>query len=225
MADLTSEELRQVDQVRAGVRKAGKKQTAELVRDKKLSTAKWKIQVWIKSERSITKPLSFTLTLWESGKRLHGGGDETAFICRRKPRAPRPKMPFVAARHTFRNEMTNDGCGEVIPGDQAHHGRIVCPGCGLAWDTEHISDAILYNVPVERAADIIADWYRKLGHDADLYVKYRDQDVRVKMMAQAYGIKRARELKGLTIYPQDSIIRDTSSGATLESRFKALLLA
>jgi hypothetical protein len=224
---LTPEERRQAELLQAKVAKEGSEQHAKLVQDKQVSDARWKIQVWIKSERSIFKPLSFTLTFWESGKRLHGGGDETAFVCRRKPSAPKPKMPFAAARPkgVFKAEPTNDGCDTIIPGGDAVRGLIVCPNCGLQWDTEHIADAIFYQVPVERAADVIAEWFRKLQFSADIYVKYRDQDIRVKMMAASYGLRKARELKGLTIYPLDSILRDTTGGATLESRFKALLLA
>ena len=126
---------------------------------------------------------------------------------------------------TFKKEATPDGCNSVIPGDHAVRGYVICPHCGVKWDTEHIADALFYRLPVEKAAEVIATWYRKLESNCDIYVKYRDQDVRVKMMARAYGIRKARELKGLVIYPNVRIIKDCSTGATVESRFKALLLA
>lgn len=225
-APLTPEERTQAEGMMRKVAKGGDDKD-QLERDGKISQAKWKIQIWIKSSRSIRKPLSFSLSIWESGKRLHGGGDESAFICRKKPSAPKPKMPFGVAQHKaiFKKEPTNMGCDSVIPGEQAVHGYAICPGCGIRWDTEHIADSLFYQIPVERAADQIALWFRKLDHSADIYVKYRDDDIRTKMMAAQYGVRRARQLKGLTIYPLVKIIRDTTGGATLESLFKALLLA
>lgn len=225
--NLSADERQKAEKIQQQVAKAGREQRDALEKEDKLSSARWKLQVWIKSERSIYKPLSFTLTVWESGKRLHGGGDEGAFFCRRKPSAPKARMPFGAARPSgvFKKTPTKDGCGSVIPGDHSVHGRIVCPSCGLNWDTEHIADAIYYNVPVERAAEIIATWFRDLEFSADIYVKYRDQDIRVQMMAKSYGVRKARELKGLTVYSLKRILQDTAGGATLEDRFKALLLA
>lgn len=194
----------------------------------KYSRAKWKIQVWIKSDRSVHKPLAFTLSFWESGKRLHGGGDESAFICRRRPNTPRPKAPpFLAlgGKSPFKKAADPDGCGLVIPGDLASNGNIMCPHCGMKWDTEHIGDSIFYRVPAENAATVIADWFRKLDSDCDIYVKFRAQDVRTKMMALEYGTHIAKQLKGLVIYPLAHIIKETSGGTSVEDRFKALLLA
>lgn len=199
----------------------------QLERAGKHSRAKWKIAVWIKSERSIKKPLAFTLSVWESGKRLHGGGDESTYFCHRNPNAPKPVLPSFMAmgKKSFRLPMSVDGCNSVIPGELSAQGRVMCPSCGITWDTEHIGDSIFYRVPVEVAATLITDWFRKLDGDCDIYLKYRDEDVRVKMMAAAYGLHEARRLKGLCIYPLFKIVADTAGGATLESRFKTLLLA
>ena len=192
------------------------------------SRAKWKIQVWIKSDRSVHKPIAFTLSFWESGKRLHGGGDESAFICRRRTNAPRPAMPpFLAlgGKSPFKNPVHADGCGSIIPGDIASGGFTVCPDCGMRWDTEHIGDSIFYRVPVETAAVVITEWFRRLNSDCDIFVKFRPEDVRVKMMGLEYGTHIAMQLKGLMIYPLARIIQDTTAGASLESRFKAMLLS
>lgn len=198
-----------------------------LERARKFSRAKWKIQVWIKSGRSINKPLAFTISFWESGKRLHGGGDESAFICRRGPQAPKPaRPPFLAVgKSPFPSEASVDGCDGVIPGELAAGGYVVCPHCGVRWDTEHIGDSLFYRVPVEIAATLITEWFRKLGSSCDIYLKFRDEDIRTKMMARDFGVHTARRLKGMCIYPLLHIIEDTAGGATLESRFKAMLLA
>lgn len=226
---LTPEEREQLGHIQAKIKEAGSDAArAKLEAEGKISRARWKMQIWIKSERSIRKPLSFTLSVWESGKRLHGGGDESAFFCKRKPGAARPKAPFAASsihQKHFKREPQASGCGGVIPGEAIRVSQALCPHCGLQWDTEQIADAIFYQVPVEKAAEILANWFRELNSDADIYAKYRDDDIRTKMMAQSYGIKKARELKGLTIYPLHRIIKDTAAGATVESRIKAFLLA
>lgn len=193
----------------------------------KISRAKWKIQIWIKSDRSIHKPLVFSLSFWESGKRLHGGGDESAFVCRRNPGAPMPpKPPFAAiGRSPFKAEATTEGCNGVILGEYAQHGRVVCPHCGVQWDTEHIADSIFYRVPVERAGVIISDWFHKLEDSCDLYIKYRAQDIRTKMMAQHYGLAEAIRLKGLAIYPLAHIMTDAANGTPIEALVKRVLLA
>lgn len=194
----------------------------------KRSRAKWKMQIWIKSDRSVQKPLTFTLSIWESGKRLHGGGDESTFICRRNPNAPKPTAPpfvSIGRSSTFKKPLSVDGCDTIIPGDNAVHGKIVCPGCGIRWDTEHIADSLFYRLPVENAAVVLVSWFRALDSDCDLYVKFRAEDIRVKMQAEAFGIHEAQRRKGLMIFPLRNIIRQTAGGATLESRFKAMLLA
>lgn len=225
--ELTPDERQQLERIQAKIAEAGSEEGRKnLEKEGRFSSAKWKMQIWIKSHRSRHKPLSFTLSVWESGKRLHGGGDESAFFCRRKPGAAKPKPPFAAGRFkTFKNDPTQNGCDGVIPGEAISSTRAVCPHCGLVWEPEQISDAIFYQLPIEKAAVVLAQWFRRLDSDSDIYVKYRDDDIRTLMMAKNFGVRKARELKGLTIYPLRRIIQDTSAGASLESRIKALLLA
>lgn len=221
---LTEDQQEAVELIRKRVAEAGKRHLNDLEQQKKISKATYKIQIWIRSDRSVHKPLAFTLSFWESGKRLHGGGDESMWVCRKKPTAPRPKG--VAYRpEFFKKEPTPEGCDSVIPGDHAVGGFVVCPQCGIRWNTEHIADSLFYRLPVETAARVIADWYHQLGDDCDLYVKFRNEDIRVRMMARTLGIKRAQEMKGLVIYPNANIIQECSGGTTVESRFKALLLS
>ena len=225
---LSPDERQQLEAIQKKIVEAGSEAgRRQLEQEKRLSLAKWKIQIWIKSHRSRRAALAFTLSVWESGKRLHGGGDESAFFCKRKPQAAKPKMPFGAGRHpgSFKRTPTLHGCGGVIPGSAIVRNAAVCPHCGVTWDTEQIADSIFYRVPVERASEILAEWFHELNDDADLYAKYRDDDIRVLSMAREFGVRRARELKGLTIYPHASIVQDITNGATLESRFKAFLLA
>lgn len=181
-----------------------------------------KIQLWFKSDRRLHGPVAFSLSFWESGKRMHGGGDEMMFVCRRHASAPKLK-PFDVSSPTAK--VTSRGCDGLIPGGLIQAGRVICPHCQSHHNTELIGDSIFYRVTMQKASEILAYWWRKMGCDADIYVKYTPADPRVIQMGRAIGLQKARRLKGLTVYPLERIIQDTAGGSTVESRFKALLTA
>lgn len=184
--------------------------------------ADFKIQIWFRSDRSTKKPIAYTLSFWESGKRLHGGGDEMMFVCRRHAQSPKLK-PFDLAMSKSKSVR---GCDGLIPGGLAQEtGFVMCPHCHATHKLDQIGDSIFYRTTIDQAATIIANWWRKIGNNADLYAKYNPQDPRSVMMAQNYDYRTAREKKGLTIYPLQSILKDTLNGSTLESRVKAFLSA
>ena len=182
----------------------------------------FKIQIWFTSDRR-TADASYTLSFWESGKRLHGGGDEMMFVCRRHEHAPRIK-PFEVA-HAKVN-ISPKGCDGLIPGGLVGAGGlVVCPHCQTRHRSEIIADSIFYRSSMTKASEILAKWWRKMNHNADIYVKYCPTDPRVILMSKTMSPKKARELEGLTIYPLENIIKDTNAGSTVESRFRALITA
>ena len=203
------------------------KQIEKLAEDsakEKAKKAKYKIQIWFKSDRSDRASIAFSLSFWESGKRMHGGGDEMMFVCRRHADAPAPPKHVLAAARMV-NSSPN-GCGAIIPGDLVQPGgHVVCPNCQMLHAAHDIADAIFYRLPVSKAATVLADWWRKLESNADIYAKYRPSDPRVAQMAKNYDPITARMKKGLTIYPLERILIDTLHGATVESRMKAFILA
>lgn len=184
--------------------------------------SKFKIQVWFRSDRSLTKPIAYSLSFWESGKRLHGGGDEMMFICRRH--ANEKKLsPFERALAPSASER---GCDSLIPGDLAQDtGIVVCPHCNVAHRLDQIGDSIFYRSTIDQAAETLAWWWRKIGSNADIYAKYSPTDPRTVMMSRNYDARTAREKKGLTIYPLQNILKDILSGSSLESRFRAFITA
>ena len=187
--------------------------------------AKYKIQIWFKSDRSLSKPLAFSLTAWQSGKRLHGGGDEMMFLCRRHQHA-RPVAPFeVGYISDATHHPTKRGCGMFIPGENNVGACVVCPHCGTKHNPEDVGDAVFFRLTANNAAMVLATWFRKLESNADLYAKYSPQDPRTVMMAKNYNPATARAKKGLTIYPLKNILDDVSHGSTIESRFRAFILA
>lgn len=194
---------------------------AEKSAEEMAKRADFKIQIWFRSDRSMHKPVAYSLSFWESGKRLHGGGDEMMFICRRHSHAPKLK-PFDVAMAKTKSVR---GCDGLIPGGLADSGVIVCPHCHAKHKPDQIGDSIFYRTSIDQAADVLAKWWRKLGGRADLYAKYNPTDPRSIMMAQNYDYRTAREKKGLTIYPLQNILKDTLNGATLESRIKSFITA
>jgi hypothetical protein len=198
------------------IKEEGEKTAAEM--EKK---ARYKLQVFFQSERSDKKPIAFTLSVLESGKRLHGGGDECLFICRRQRGAA--AKPFDVMGKEVKSPM---GCGGFITGDLvSEEGTMVCPHCLLPHKSSEVGDSVFFRLSADKASTVLANWWRRLGCDADIYLKYSPFDVRVKMMQDAYGVRKARELKGMTIYPLENILKDTSAGSSVESRFRALILA
>lgn len=183
--------------------------------------AKYKMQIWFRSNRSTKKPLEFSLSFWESGKRLHGGGDEALFLCRRNTDAPRISL---ADQMMVRNGRI--GCDSLISGEIAEEtGVVVCPNCYTRHKLTEIGDAIFYRLTVDQAAEKLAWWFRKIGGNADLYAKYCPTDPRVAMMSRHYDARTAQEKKGLTIYPLANLLKDTLAGASLEGRIKAFITA
>lgn len=183
--------------------------------------ADFKIQIWFRSDRSMHKPIAYSLSFWESGKRLHGGGDEMMFICRRHAHSPK-LTPFDVGMARTKSVR---GCDGLIPGGLADSGVIVCPHCHVKHKPDQIGDSIFYRTTIDQAVDVLAKWWRKTGGRADLYAKYSPTDPRSIMMAQNYDYRTAREKKGLTIYPLQNILKDTLNGASLESRIKAFITA
>ena len=186
--------------------------------------ADYKIQVWFRHNRKLYGDNTFTLSFWESGKRLHGGGDEKMFVCRRLDNAPKPnRRDALALRDP--DAVGKKGCDHLIPGGIMQAGIVVCPNCNMRHQTEHLVDSILYESDMTRAAQILATWWHKLGDNADIYVKYAPDDPRTMLQADMYGYEKARMRKGLTIYPLDRMIADTTGGASVEGRFRSLLVA
>ena len=190
-------------------------------------TAKFKIQILFGPNRTTEGPNALAIQVWESGKRLHGGGDLQCYFCSEVDTFD-PKTGKMAHRGTA-------GCGGIIPGSMAGTAIIkgqggmakqlvaTCPSCGGYMLCERLTTELLHKVTTQNLATILADLWRKTGGDADIYVKYSPGDIRYDAMASAHGLDRARELRGLHIYTLNAIIRDTSAGAELSERFKSFL--
>lgn len=175
--------------------------------------AKYKLEVMFRHTRRLHGLVDGMLSIWESGTRLNGEGDTKAYFCPGKEKG------------------VND-CEALIPDNTAFgSGRLACPACGKVWKSEEVYGEIFFKIPNERWADVLVKFYARLGHNADIYLKYPKYDVRKIAAAE-----QAKELRGeqynklrgekvLYIYPLKNIIKDTSNGSDLYKRFYALLTA
>lgn len=166
--------------------------------------AKYKIEIIFGEGRTTMGPNPIVMKVWESGKRLNGGGDELAFWCL--------------------NEDGSQGCGKIITAQHIKNGIGFCPHCKMGVNARLIADGRVGVWSTKNLAAVLEQVFRKdLDSDADIYLKYHKTDPRFIAMMKAEGPAVAQRLKGMHIYPLKNILRDTAHGASLSGRFFAFL--
>jgi hypothetical protein len=182
--------------------------------------ASYKIEVHFGKNRTTNGPNVAAISVFESGKHLNGDGDEMMYICAQRDRGLALNAPNVQDTEIVRG---TEGCGKFIPGRNVQNGVAMCV-CEKKrmMSSEELTSTLLVNLTTEKIANLVANWFRKLNNDADIYVKYHPTDIRYKAMESSEGLDKARSLRGLTIYPLKNIIKDTANGASIEKRFFAL---
>lgn len=165
--------------------------------------AKYKIEVIFGENRTLQGPNIITLKLWESGRRLNGGGDDLAFWCM--------------------NEKGTQGCGKIITSDHIKNGIGFCPHCKMGVNARLLVDGRVGVWATKNLSVILEKLFRELDSSADIYVKYHKKDPRFIAMMKADGPETAKRLKGMHIYPLKNILKDTANGSSLSNRFNAFL--
>lgn len=167
--------------------------------------AKYKIEVTFVKNRKLTGLNAVGISIWESGKRFHGGGDELMFWCKDNRKGH------------------DDGCWSPIPGDNIRAGIALCPNCKRAVNAELLTNMRIGNVYMDSLANELAVIFHQLGENADIFLKFHKEDVRYMAMYREKGPDVAKRLKGMAIYPLKNILKDTAAGADLTKRFKAFV--
>ena len=174
--------------------------------------AKYKIELFFSSRRSGREAFAGALSLWQSGSKLHGGGDEKMYFC-----------PSTA--------MKMGDCDGLIGGTGQGYGHLVCPNCKKVWKGSQVHGEIFARLTTNDWALLTYKYFVRLEHNADIYVKSPKADIRkAAQLEQAKQLKGeklsgARQARNTYIYPLKNIIKDTSNGADILGRFKALLSA
>jgi hypothetical protein len=167
--------------------------------------AKYKIEIKFRHDRKLFGDNSIGWQAYESGKHLHGGGDELIYWC--------------LAR------KGEGGCGAPIIGSNIIQGVALCTNCHRQLNAEMLTSNFIIRMTIKRLAEETAKLWRRLEGSADIYCKYSPEDFRYKIMEEKVGSVKAKALQGLFIYPLANIIKDTSAGSSLESRFESFFKA
>lgn len=174
--------------------------------------AKYKIELFFNSRRTGRAAHAGAVSFWESGAKLHGGGDCKIYLCPGKT-------------------LGVSDCQGLIPDASQGYGHLVCPSCQKVWKGTQVHGEIFARLSTDNWARLLYKYFVRLGHNADIYVKVPKIDLRKaatleqskQLMGEQLSVARAK--REVFIYPLRNIIKDTSSGANLLGRFKALLSA
>jgi hypothetical protein len=188
----------------------------------KHTPAKYKIEIHFNKSRTTAGPNTAAVTIFESGARLNGDGDELVYICSERDKGLALNIPGAQDREVIRGY---EGCGSIIPGENLRGGVAVCTKCNSPISSESLTSTLLVHLRTKKLAVLVTDLFRRLDSDADIYIKYHPTDLRSEALNNPHQLDKGRMSRGLTIYPLHNIIRDTIGGATLEGRFSALFSA
>jgi len=171
--------------------------------------AKYKLELFFGKARSMHKPVPGALSFWESGTKLHGGGDVKVYFCPGR-----------------RLKMNN--CETIIPFEFNSYGFLVCSNCKKVWKGDQVIGEVLGVHTMRQWSELLFMYFHKLGHNCDIYLKHSPDDIRSVARREQEKDKRGELLlkartRALHVYPLKNIIIDTSNGADLLSRFYSFL--
>lgn len=174
--------------------------------------AKYKIEVLFAHTRRLHGLSAGALSIWESGTKLHGGGDTKMYWCPAK-------------------DLKVSDCTGIIPDASQGYGHLVCPKCMKVWKGEQVCGELLFKLEAPKWAQVLLKHYAALDHNADIYLKYPKHDLRVADTLEhakrldGEQLAKVRTQRQQYIYPLARIIKDVQSGADLLTRFHAFLTA
>lgn len=191
--------------------------------------ATYKIEVRFAEKRSTWQPVTGIVSFWMSGNKLHGGGDDKAYICPgtrvdTKTGEPIPCNTLLDGKESTLSYLT-------LPED-LRYGGVACSTCGHVWKMEELIGEKVYRLTPQNWATALVRLFVMCHHDADIVLKYSPNDIRSAALAeqerQLKGdlldpIRRDRKKRGSSIYRLANIFKDTSNGASLYNRFHAFI--
>lgn len=191
---------------------AKRKALDELLNDNQL--AKYKLEVMFRRDRSVHHPFPGVVSFWESGTKLHGGGDSKLYLCPSK-------------------DLGKGTCEAFIPDTANGLNHIVCPTCGSLWKGSEVFGEVFYRLPVQKWSEVLLRWFQRLEHNADIRIKFAKDDIRSvalaeqekQMMGEILTKARSAQRRMIYTYPLKNIIKDTAAGADLQARILAFLKA
>lgn len=206
-------------------------ETKKLIDQEHADKAAYKIELLFSSHRSSLSHVASPgmLLIWESGKKLHGGGDYKMYWCGHR------------------------ACQMPIPGgDLISHGFVVCRSCTrecfrsdqdrirhkkqMVRDRKRTTD--LDNIPTiggEKMAKLTpSNWaklleqtFERLGREADIYITFSKKAIRYdaknETVADLNNLDAVQLTREKVIYTLKAIRQDLAAGSGLHARFVAML--
>jgi hypothetical protein len=191
-------------------------------------TASYKIEVAFSWDRTERGPALALITIWESGRRLHGGGDEKMFWCGYqdcgKPVKSDAMMIDVGICPSCKRPLFRSMDDKILTVQQAKASRI--PYADME-KRPCISEVKFAKLAVPRLADFLEKLWRDLDCDADLYVKFFRKKLKFEPGDKNAPdiMAKARMSRSYVVYTLKSILKDTSNGAVVRDRFESFLTA
>ena len=185
--------------------------TLKLFGEKEEISARYKVEILFGARHTVRSLAYGSITAWENGAKLKGGGDILLYSCPGKYQGM-------------------NGCEAVLP--SGHNAKIVvCPSCLVAWKIRDLIGQTYYRLPLQKWAEVVYGWYRRLDMDADIHVKYHYDDIRVatgRELERDRGGEvlwkaRSSERRRPRVYPLENIIKDVNAGADLQKRILSFL--
>lgn len=185
------------------------KEALERTEVKEEIKGKYKIEITFGVDHHIDgRPTYGIMNFWENGSKLNGDGDALVYVC--------------PGKHIGMNH-----CETVIPDNLNGFGFVACPGCHMVWKREELIGEIFYRMPIQHWADAILYWFTRMGHDADVRIKYNYRDIRDaagkeqerQMHGDLLNVVRSDESRRPRSYPLGHILKDVSNGADLRVQF------
>ena len=164
--------------------------------------AKYKIEVAYMEARKLKESSACSVTVWESGRRFHGGGDQSMFWC-------------INAKNP------EEGCGGLIPDNMVKNGVALCPHCKRSVNQQLLPVTRVGIFSPQNLAKEIHKIFRHLGSDADVYLKFHKSDMEARARLKSDGGAK----KELAIYTVSRLIQDSLSGSDLVKRIETFLTA
>ena len=178
------------------------KEVAKLLGDTDDKTARYKIEVAYLESRKSRGPSACSVTIWESGKRFHGGGDQSMFWC-------------------LNSKNNEEGCGGLIPDNMVKEGVALCPHCKRSVNQQLLPVTRVGVFSSSNLANEIYKLFRHLGSDADIYLKFHKSDAEARARLKSEGGAK----KELAIYTVSRLIQDSLGGSDLTKRIETFLTA
>lgn len=178
--------------------------------------AKYKLEVTFGEDRSMHRPIAGLVSAWTNGGFMHGGGDEAVYFCPHEIDEGGGKKHF---------------CGSPIDLRLVGRHVAVCPTCKQPINPKELAGQVFFRLTMQGWAEVLTRVFHKLECNADLRIQHLRGDLRRATEEEAERdrggerLAKVRAQYGAVAYPLKNIIKDTSTGSTIQARFRAFLLA